>query len=175
MHTDENMISDKDLAWLAGYLEGEGCFHIRCGQKRQSFSPVVRVAATDEDVVARAARLMGCEVRIAARATVTRKTVYCASVGSDKALEIMRLLRPHMGTRRGAKIDEILHAAESRQGYARGERQGFAKLTATAVRELRMHGPNPPHGWQTEIANRYGVSQASVWYALKGKTWKHVV
>ncbi len=51
------MMSLKDLAWLGGLLEGEGCFMIPKG------SPRIALAMSDKDVVQRAARLMGLNVQ----------------------------------------------------------------------------------------------------------------
>ena len=42
----------KELHWLAGLLEGEGCFTFN------TYSPVIMLAMTDEDEVRRAATLM---------------------------------------------------------------------------------------------------------------------
>ena len=43
----------RDLGWLAGLLEGEGCFRLNRGKY-----PVIALAMTDEDVVVKAAILM---------------------------------------------------------------------------------------------------------------------
>lgn len=42
----------KEIAWLAGYLEGEGCF----GKVKDKY-PSIRVSATDEDDIEKVARL----------------------------------------------------------------------------------------------------------------------
>lgn len=68
---------------------------------------VVQVTMTDRDVIDRAAALMGASVH--AKATRPEWTqCWRAHLGGQKAEDLMRLLRPHMGKRRGARIDEIL-------------------------------------------------------------------
>lgn len=44
------MIESKDLYWLSGLLEGEGCF-----RAQEHGQPIIVLAMSDEDVVARAA------------------------------------------------------------------------------------------------------------------------
>lgn len=167
-----------DLLWLAGYLEGEGCFLLRARWRGKEHptggSPGVIVHAVDEDVIARAAALMRTKCRRETRPTTTGKAVFCASVGGDPAIALMNKLLPFMGQRRSAKIKEILAACKLRPGCPRGERVWLAKLTDAAVREIRQYGQVPPHGYQSKMARKYGVSQASVWYALKCKTWRSV-
>ena len=64
----------EDLMWLAGYLEGEGCFW--AGHKGNM---IVTVSTVDEDIAKRAHCLMGgCLSQV--RATVTGKKVYRVDV-----------------------------------------------------------------------------------------------
>jgi hypothetical protein len=44
-------MTESDLAWLAGLLEGEGCFHF-------TRTAYVVISMTDEDIIERAASLM---------------------------------------------------------------------------------------------------------------------
>jgi hypothetical protein len=54
---------------------------------------------------------------------------------------------------------------------ARGERQGIARLTEQAVREIRELAGSVS---QRDLAERYGVCQATVSLAMRGETWGHV-
>ena len=68
---------------------------------------------------------------------------------------------------------ENLEDARSRERFARGERQGHAKLTADAVREIRMRayqGARHDH-----LATMYGVSPRTISDAITRKTWMHVL
>ncbi len=57
----------------------------------------------------------------------------------------------------------------SRNRQARGERNGHAKLTDDAVREIRKSGET--HG---SLAKRFGVVRQVVSKAAAGLTWRHV-
>lgn len=105
--------SDLEVAWLAGLLEGEGCFSLnrdrRPGNRRPSL--VVKLKMTDADVVVRAGKLMNSpSVR---RERDTRKEAnsdcYVSRVTGAKAERVMRMVLPHMGTRRTEKINELLN------------------------------------------------------------------
>lgn len=107
--------SDLDVAWLAGLLEGEGCFWF--GDRGRV---VIRLAMTDLDVVERAAAIMGGVIekpRLPKEAN--RKIVYACRVSGDDAIAWMTRLRPMMGKRRQAKIDEVMAYRASRPGKGR--------------------------------------------------------
>lgn len=102
-----------DLMWLSGLLEGEGSFDLREGRY-----PRVRVGMTDRDTVGRVATLMGVKVRLSYR-RAPESAMWHAEVSGARAAEIMRLVLPHMGARRSAKIATVLgHSAL----YASGSR-----------------------------------------------------
>lgn len=97
-----------DVAWLAGLLEGEGWFG-DAGRTRGGRHAVVRVRMTDRDVVERVAIAMGgVKVQPAPGRKPGYKDTYRAQVCGRRAVELMRTVRPHMGDRRGARIDELL-------------------------------------------------------------------
>lgn len=52
-----------------------------------------------------------------------------------------------------------------------GEENGCAKLTDEAVREIRRQAGTVA---QRRLAREYGVSQATVWKVIKGRSWDHV-
>lgn len=55
----------------------------------------------------------------------------------------------------------------------KGEENGTAKLTDVAIMEIRGLWATGKYR-QRDIAERYHVTQAAIWYVLHGKTWKHV-
>lgn len=106
-----------ELYWLAGLLEGEGCFSI---QKYPNRAPLarIRLAMTDFDVVLRAGRLIGGKQRTPAewqKKGTTYKTIYNWSVTGREAVRLMRILLPLMGSRRADRITEILNLPSARQ------------------------------------------------------------
>lgn len=100
-------LSSSMLDWLAGLLEGEGCFCLTQGSKK----PVIKLSMTDRDVVEKAARWMGgCSVRSYRRPSwkPSRKTMHCTERHGPQAIALMKALLPRMGERRSAKIEELL-------------------------------------------------------------------
>ncbi len=103
--------------WLVGLLEGEGCFTAGAGW------PKIALQMTDRDVVARAAKLFGCGVSTKAPSksatNAPRKTVYATVISGAAAIDWMRALRPYMGERRQARINEHVAAWFARIHTAR--------------------------------------------------------
>ena len=104
-----------DAAWLAGLLDGEGCFDAPRG------NPRIRVRMTDFDVILRAATLMDASTygevdRRPTRVGGLPKPLLCAQTTGQKALAVMRTVLPYMGSRRSAKITELIMADAERHG-----------------------------------------------------------
>lgn len=97
-----------DVKWLAGYLEGEGTF---CGiPSHGKRIPFVGAASTDRDVILRVRRLVGvgyvCPYQ---PGSLGWKTQYKWGVGRENARRVMRLVLPHTGKRRSARIRQLLN------------------------------------------------------------------
>lgn len=104
------MTYEQETLWLAGLLEGEGCFRARI------HSVIVRLKMTDEDVVRKAAVLMGgkCKRLPHYGRPSHWKTSFEVNVCSEKAIQVMKRILPFMGQRRKAKIEELLERASHR-------------------------------------------------------------
>lgn len=104
--------SPTQIAWVAGLLEGEGYFALKNGGGKASArkSPMIRVEMSDEDVIARlAASFCRAYHEKAAPSRPSHwSAMFSTEVRGKDASEIMLLVRPYMGERRGAKIDQIL-------------------------------------------------------------------
>lgn len=160
-------MKNSDLYWLAGLLEGEGCFRFS-----DSNSPVVTVHMTDRDVVGRASLLLGGTLRGPYTREGNRKPQWKVTICGDRAMTMMRTLCPLMGSRRAAKITEILKLAENRKGRPKGEFNHKAKLRSEwilLIRELCKRGV-----YQTELAKLCGVSNVTIFDVANGRTWKHI-
>lgn len=127
--------TEAETAWLAGLLEGEG--HIGVFEKRSTTGrmyPTLRLQLnmTDEDVVRRAHTVAGVG---GVRGPLTpsqenRKPVWSWTVyRRDDVVQVLGLIRPWMGQRRGDRIDEALAAYErsGRPSWRHGTRQGYEK------------------------------------------------
>src|SRR6266851_166503 len=112
-------MTEIELAWLAGLLEGEGSFGFGVIKRpdRQSDTSYIRVrlSMTDHDVIQRAANLTGAPVCGPYRGKSGKdKPIWCADVPGYKAEIIMRQILPFMGERRTAQITKALEHWDAR-------------------------------------------------------------
>jgi hypothetical protein len=113
-------LSDRDqVVWLAGLLEGEGCF---C----YYLSPGIVVGMTDSDVLQRVADILGSKVTGPYKYGANKKAVFYVKIWGDKAIEWMEVLLPLMGSRRTSKIKEIFKRRASAPG--KGHALGSARI-----------------------------------------------
>lgn len=111
-------MTDLEIAWVAGIIEGEGCISINNGRRDYDAYPLLRVAMTDEDVIRRLHRVTGVgHIQTSERAdTATgkkRKRSWTWSVGArNEVKEILLAIRPWMSERRSGKISEALFMLE---------------------------------------------------------------
>lgn len=94
------------IAWLAGYLEGEGCFHLDTSRRR----PVITVRSTDEDVIKRVAALWGTNVHYYDNrpGSLGKKRIFGTQTRGARGGGWMMTLYAFLGTRRRAKVREVL-------------------------------------------------------------------
>lgn len=103
------MLSQRDIGWLTGLLEGEGCFGIY--QNRDRYWQVhLYLQMADRDVVERAARLMGYSrpLRVVPDKRPNRKVQYRFSLSGSPAIGWMMTLYPVMGLRRQGRIRQVI-------------------------------------------------------------------
>jgi hypothetical protein len=92
----------RDIAWLGGLLEGEAAFTDSRG------SVAIQLAMTDADTIARAAAILGVNVRAPWVRKDGHKTVHSCYVLGYKAIGWMMTLYQFLGERRQARIREII-------------------------------------------------------------------
>lgn len=116
----------KDIAWVSGLLEGEGCFQQRSDRY---CSPLIALSMTDKDVMIQAAKILGAHKVIRSRrVTIASKDIYRLTVFGSRAMQWMLTLYPLMGERRKAAIAKIIERWKSsplspypeRRSYSRG-------------------------------------------------------
>ncbi len=126
-----------DLYWLAGLLEGEGCFYLN---KRPNVYIRIDLRMTDADIVYRAATIMGVHrvFTIAPRELNgrPRKLQYGLTMGSRRAAAWMMTLWPLMGARRQRKIRATLEAWKGME--KRKQRRLFHRKTSCCPRGHRL-------------------------------------
>jgi len=104
------MLSDFELGWLAGILEGEGCFDLSTNR-----TPRVRVSMTDEDIVLRVSilftRITGCYHQVfvhtpkgqGERRKAHQQAYTVAAYGSN-AVKVIKKTVKYMGARRRQRM-----------------------------------------------------------------------
>jgi hypothetical protein len=162
-------LSPSDIAWLAGLLEGEGCFRLN------RTTPSVELSMCDEDIVNRAAALMGVDVSrkgFDTQANPSWRPRWRIAANGKQAISVMRMVRPWLGFRRGKKVDEVLSLAEARRGRRFGIENPKSKLNPQNVILLRhLHSRGLP---ALSLARAIGLTQSAVSRAVKGRTWSRV-
>ena len=99
------MISNRDLGWLAGLLEGEGCFGLS-----KDNSPNIQLGMTDKDTIEKAHKLLKCTSKIID--TIPKpgsKQAYYINLNGKDAVGWMFIIYSLMSKRRQEKIKEIIN------------------------------------------------------------------
>src|ERR1035437_9071671 len=104
-----------ELAWVAGLLEGEGCFYLTTRYNKDgSPRPLLSVICTmtDEDVVRRLHATIGTgnvTSRVPKNPKHSKFWTWSDS-DADRVIPLLQQLRPLMGDRRSKKIDLMFEA-----------------------------------------------------------------
>lgn len=115
-------MNEIECAWVAGLLEGEGCFTFGPDSNRTKSTACramrITCSMTDLDTVQKLHRTVDignvCPESRLDKRRAHAKPLYVWSAGKRAdVVWLMTLIRPHMSTRRGARIDELLHYAEN--------------------------------------------------------------
>jgi hypothetical protein len=100
-------ISVKEIAWLAGLLEGEASF----GLTNNKRSPAIWIGMTDVDIIERVRNLIDSSKSVNVKEDNRKegyKTVYRLTLNGSRAISWMMTIYPLMSVRRKAKIREVL-------------------------------------------------------------------
>lgn len=96
----------EDLFWLAGLLEGEGCFTLsKCGRRKW---PRISIQMIDEDVIQKTSKLFNRSYwKTSPPSKAGNKPLYKTHITGRPALHLMGCLFPLLSVRRQNKIKEI--------------------------------------------------------------------
>jgi hypothetical protein len=111
------MRSTKDIAWLAGLVEGEGTFQYNHN------SLLMTVVSSDFDVIDRAAKILDATVRgpYKQNGFGTKPMYKVSAYGAEWPMTLYSLL----GVRRRAKIRELLTVWRTKGGPKRKRKIGY--------------------------------------------------
>ena len=157
-------MTEIELAWLVGLLEGEGSF-LKAPPSSPN-CPRISLEMTDRDIVERAATLMGGNAveRINLR-NVLWKPAYRVSLKGSRAVALMQILYPKMGVRRRAQIDAALATYIERKPG-----DNTRRLSEDQVRQIRK----ATNSTIAELAKTFGVSRFTIRSIREYKSWVHI-
>lgn len=96
-------MTDTEIAWLAGWLEGEGYFGYNNG------SPFIRAKSVDYDTLLKVQATAGKgNIRVEHTDKEHHKDTWEWAVFGINAVNVMLAIRDYMGERRTSKIDRAL-------------------------------------------------------------------
>src|SRR3990172_3894613 len=151
---DNGCVKYEDLIWLAGFLEGEGSFCITRSttpprkfphsdrKYRDYVNYVLQVCSTDEDVIARAAKILGAKYIKNPTKTKGQKDFFRCHISGPYAISWMIQLRSHMGNRRRAQIDTCIKEWAKRGCVVKWE--SFNKFYPDVSEEFKAYLKYPP-------------------------------
>lgn len=110
------MVTSVQVAWGAGLVEGEGYITLNGGSKRKNrpaLSPMLGIGMTDEDVITRFRDIFVPKLKIYRTVQPGRKPFYTIKVVGKRAVGLMLTFFSYFGTRRRARIKEVLAVWQS--------------------------------------------------------------
>ena len=113
-------MTKEEIIWLAGLLEGEGCFYAQ-PQKGRDY-PAIKLQMVDEDIVCRVAALLGTTATKAPPQTEERQETFYTRIYGWPAVDVMESIYPYMGVRRQKRIDDLINAYKDRGAIRRDGR-----------------------------------------------------
>jgi len=110
-------VSDLDLAWLAGFIEGDGWIGVT---KRRNSNRIdtarIKITTTDSDIAEKIATLWGRKVHAYEHGPGRPgiKTYYEVWVCGEAAIRFLVKIRPLLCSRRREQIDEVFNSKLSK-------------------------------------------------------------
>ena len=107
-------LSDLDLAWLAGFIEGDGWIGVtRAKTPGGRDRPRLKVTGTDLETIERVARYWNRRVHgyYPSRERLGRKMYYEVNLCGEAALHFLTRIKPLMSSRRREQIEKALSNA----------------------------------------------------------------
>ena len=113
-------MTNEEIAWLAGWLEGEGTFYFTdYMRKRTTPKLVIQVFSTDRDVIEKAAKLVDGHIyNVVPRQHPdgwNSAPGWRLSLERKPAYDLMKQILPFMGIRRSEQIRKAMESWENRR------------------------------------------------------------
>ena len=104
-----NTMTQQELYWLAGLLEGEGSF--LKGTPSQPNKCTIAIASSDKDVAEKVSKIFTTKPNYlpnAGKNVPHYKDIWLVKLSGGRAIELMKTLKPLMSVRRQEQIDSAI-------------------------------------------------------------------
>lgn len=152
------LIPEIEIAWLAGLLESEGSFVLPTPSSPRQ--PGILLCMTDEDVVQKVAAILQINYIYLQKRKENWLPAYRIQLKGTRAVAVMRRVRPYMGLRRGAKIDQIIADYESKP-----------KLRRLSEEEARAILSQKGQSRARDVAAEHHLHIKTIEEIWRGKRW----
>ena len=126
-------IDHKDISWVAGVIEGDGCFVYQKDKNR----PLIEIKMTDLDIIERIGGFWGNKKIYIEKSKKNYQTIYVTRIGGSRAIGFMKALYCFMGSRRKSKINNILSSYETFQAKILKPCQKFHRVKSEIVEDKK--------------------------------------
>lgn len=156
-------MKDVDVAWFAGFLEGEGSFVKRTDNN----GILISVSSTDLDVLRKVEKIFGGSIYEAKRKNKPKHwkdAWYWKTNSSKDCARILKQIMPYMGQRRRGKIQECLLIHE--RSIQKQEEKAVSVLKKRSKILMLNQKTQMTH---REIAEEVGVDRTYVTHVVNGR------
>jgi hypothetical protein len=142
----QKRVTDLDLGWLAGIIEGEGCFYLQAthNRKQTAYSPQIFITNTNERIIAKAERIikalgLACYIYLQKQGSY-RNCWKVAVMGMKRVQRFIHILYPYIECRR-EQLECLKTFTEERLSKIRTAPYGEKELWAIEC----LHKLNRPY------------------------------
>lgn len=148
-------IHGQDLLWLAGLLEGDGCF------LESKSKPRITLQMVDEDVIQRVADIWQCGYSSYSPRKSNWSALHTVLISSQRAINWMEAISPYMGSRRQSKISDLIARYEKKKNIFRGGHAHNGLLAEEILCRTTLLAELKKHSYR-ELAKKYGFSHETI-------------
>lgn len=146
---------DTTIAWLAGLLEGEGCF-VAATDK---YPVCLSVNMTDKDIIDTIAQMWNVSVSKPRKQEPHHKQSYRCMIRGGRAITWMKAILPYLGVRRTEQVETAIKSHQPK-----GRAQKVTREQAGLIHG-RLHRGESVHS----LAAEFGISKWTVYAIGQGR------
>lgn len=155
-------ITSEEIAWVAGILEGEGCFDYQQSNPEKRW-PQVRVEMTDKDIILRVQEITGGNVRFVKRYKPHHQDTWLLHIRTAKLVQpLLESIYPFMGQRRQSKIKAMIDNVKMSRRY-----KTVKKEDVIVIREMYKNG----NYTMKELATVFETTRSNINNIVHNRSW----